>query len=52
VAARPRLSQNRYKTPNKEVGINHITVYVSGNTETDTTNIFSQQRPNVWRQKK
>jgi hypothetical protein len=36
------------QTPDKEVEIQNITVYVSGYTETDTTRMLSL--PAVWRQ--
>jgi hypothetical protein len=36
------------QTPDKEVAIKNITVFVSGYTETDTTGMLSP--PTVWRQ--
>ena len=49
IGARTDTTQRSGQTPDKEVDINHITVYVSSYTETDTTR-RSQQRPTVWRQ--
>jgi len=44
--ARTDTTQQSGQTPDKEVEINNITVYVSGYTETDTTGILSP--PTVW----
>ena len=46
--ARTDTTQQSGQTPDKEVEIKNITVYVSGYTETDPTGILSP--PNVWRQ--
>jgi hypothetical protein len=37
----PEPTQQSGQTPDKEVEINHITVYVSGYTETDPTGMLS-----------
>ena len=41
--ARTDTTQQSGQTPDKEVGIKNITVYVSGYTETDTTGMLSPQ---------
>jgi len=41
-------TQQSAQTPDKEVEIKNITVYVSSYTETDTTGMLSP--PTVWRQ--
>ena len=41
-------TQQSGQTPDKEVEIKNITVYISGYTETDTTGMLSP--PTVWRQ--
>jgi hypothetical protein len=46
--ARNDRTQQSGQTPDKEVEIKNITVYVSGYTETDTTGMLSP--PTVWRQ--
>jgi len=40
-AVRTDTTQQSGQTPDKEVDINHITLYVSGYTETDTTGMLS-----------
>ena len=44
--ARNDTTQQSEQTPDKELEIKNITVYVSGYTETDTTGMLSP--PNVW----
>ena len=46
--ARTDTTQQSGQTPDKEVEIKNITVYVSGYTETDPTGMLSA--PTVWRQ--
>ena len=46
--ARKDATRQSGPTPDKEVDIENITVYVSGYTETDTTRMLSP--PTVWRQ--
>ena len=41
IEARTDTTQQSGQTPDKDVDINHITVYVSGYTETDTTGMLS-----------
>jgi len=41
VGVRTDTTQQSGQTPDKEVTINHITVYVSGYTETNTTGMLS-----------
>ena len=41
IGARTDTTQQSGQTPDKEANINHITVYVSGYTETDTTGMLS-----------
>jgi hypothetical protein len=48
IGARNDTTQQSGQTPDKEVEIKNITVYVSGYTETDTTGTLSP--PTVWRQ--
>ena len=48
IGARNDTTQQSGQTPDKEVEIKHITVYVSGYTETDPTGMLSP--PTVWRQ--
>ena len=48
VGARNDTTRPSGQTPDKEVEIKNITVYVSGYTETDTTGMLSP--PTVWRQ--
>jgi len=48
IGARTDTTQQSGQTPDKEVEIKSITVYVSGYTETDTTGMLSP--PNDWRQ--
>jgi hypothetical protein len=48
IAARTDTTQQSGQTPDKEVGIKNITVYVSGYTESDRTGMLSP--PTVWRQ--
>jgi hypothetical protein len=48
IGARTDTTQQSGQTPDKEVEIKNITVYVSGYTETDTTGMLSP--PTVWRQ--
>ena len=40
IGARTDTTQQSGHTPDKEVDINHIAVYVSGDTETDTTGML------------
>jgi hypothetical protein len=40
--------QQSVQIPNKEVDINHITVYVSGTLKPIDWNVVSQTRPTVW----
>ena len=47
IGARTDTTQQSGQTPDKEVEIKNITVYVSGYTETDTTGMLSA--PTVWR---
>jgi len=47
IAARTDTTQQSGQTPDKEVEIKNITVYVSGYSETDTTGMLS--RPTAWR---
>jgi hypothetical protein len=47
IGARTDTTQQSGQTPDKEVEINNITVYVSGYTEADTTGMLSS--PTVWR---
>ena len=47
VRARNDITQQSGQTPDKEVEIKNITVYVSGYIETDTTGLLSP--PTVWR---
>ena len=47
VEARTDTTQQSGQTPNKEVEIKNITLYVSGYTETDTTGMLFP--PTVWR---
>ena len=47
IEARTDTTQQSGQTPDKEVEIKNITVYVSGYTETDTTGMLSP--PTVWR---
>jgi hypothetical protein len=44
----PETTQQPGQTPDKEVEIKNITVYVSGYTETDPTGVLSP--PTLWRQ--
>jgi len=46
IGARTDKTQQSGQTPDKEVEIKNITVYVSGYTETDTTRMLSP--PTVW----
>ena len=46
IGARNDTTQQSGQTPDKEVEIKNITVYVSGHTETDTTGMLSP--PTVW----
>jgi hypothetical protein len=46
IGARTDKTQQSGQTPDKEVEIKNITVYVSGYTETDTTGMLSP--PTVW----
>ena len=46
IGARTDTTQQYGQTPDKEVEIKNITVYVSGYTETDTTGVLSPT--NVW----
>jgi hypothetical protein len=46
IGARNDTTQQSGQTPDKEVDIKNITVYVSGYTETDTTGMLSP--PTVW----
>jgi len=48
IGARNDTTQQSGQTPDKEVEIGHVTVYVSGYTETDTTGMLSPST--VWRQ--
>ena len=48
IGARNYKTQQCGQTPDKEVEIRNITVYVSGYTETDPTGMLSP--PTVWRQ--
>ena len=48
IEARTDTTQQSGQTPDKEVDIKHITIYVSGYTETDPTGMLSL--PTVWRQ--
>ena len=48
IGARTDTTQQSGHTPDKEVEIKNITVYISGYTETDTTGMLSP--PTVWRQ--
>ena len=48
IGARNDTTQQSGQTPDKEVEIKNITVYVSGYTEIDTTGMLSL--PTVWRQ--
>ena len=48
IVARKDPTQQSGQTPDKEAEIKHITVYVSGYTETDTTGMLFP--PTVWRQ--
>ena len=41
IGSRTDTTQQSGQTPDKEIGINHITVYISGYTETDTTGMLS-----------
>jgi hypothetical protein len=41
IGDRSDTTQQSGQTPDKEVDINHISVYVSGYTETDTTGMLS-----------
>ena len=51
IGVRTDTTQQSGQTPDEEVTINHITVYVSGYTETNTTGMLSpKKRPNVGRQ--
>jgi hypothetical protein len=51
VGARTNTTQQSGQTPDKEVDINHMTAYVSGYTETDTTGMLPLKKgPTVWRQ--
>ena len=47
IGARTDTTQQSGQTPDKEVEIKNITVYVSGYSETDTTGMLSP--PTVWR---
>ena len=47
IGVRTDTTQQSGQTPDREVEIKNITVYVSGYTETDTTGMLSA--PNVWR---
>ena len=47
IGARTDTTQQSGQTPDKEVKIKNITVYVSGYTETDTNGMLSP--PTVWR---
>jgi hypothetical protein len=46
IGARNDTTQQSEQTPDKELEIKNITVYVSGYTETDTTGMLSP--PTVW----
>ena len=46
IGARNDTTQQSEQTPDKELELKNITVYVSGYTETDTTGMLSP--PNVW----
>ena len=46
--ARNDTTQQSGQTPDKELEIKNITVYVSGYTETDATGMLSPPLPNVW----
>jgi len=48
LVTRNDTTQQSGQTPDKEVEIKNITVYVSGYTETDMTGMLSP--PTVWRQ--
>jgi hypothetical protein len=50
IGARTDTTQQSGQTPDKEADINHITGYVSGYNETDTTGMLSP--PTVWRQQR
>ena len=41
IGARSDITQQSGQTPGKEMEINHITLYVSGYTETDPTGMLS-----------
>jgi len=41
IEARTDTTQQPGQTPDKKVDINHITVYISGYTETDTNGVLS-----------
>jgi len=47
IGARTDTTKRSGQTPDKELEIKKITVYVSGYTETDTTGMLSP--PTVWR---
>ena len=47
IGARTDTTQKSEQTPDKEVEIKNITVYVNSYTETDTTGMLSP--PTVWR---
>jgi len=47
IGARTDTTQQSGQTPDKELELKNITVYVSGYTETDTTGMLSP--PTVWR---
>jgi len=47
IGTRTDTTQQPGQTPDKEVEIKHITDYVSGYTETDTTGMLSP--PTIWR---
>jgi len=48
IGARTDTTQQSGQTPDKDLEIKNITIYVSGYTETDTTGMLSH--PTVWRQ--
>ena len=48
IGAKNHTTQQSGQTPDKEVEMKNITVYVSGYSETDTTGMLST--PTFWRQ--
>ena len=47
IGARTDTTQQSGQTPDREAEIKNITVYVSGNTETDTTGMLSPPIPRL-----